>query len=475
MNMDMNAVQTVPSPAHWDLRATPAGELTVGSVGVLSLAQEYGTPLHVIDEKRLLTTARNFRAAVESAYAPSKTRVHFAFKCNSVPAVVRAVQSAGLHAEVMTEYELELALRLGFAGEQIIVNGPCKTEDFLRKSIQSNARLIIVDSLQELQSLMSVAHHLNRTVDILLRVNPDFVPKRMNRGTATGSRKGSAFGLDLKGGEVATALHHLRDSRATVFRGFHFHIGTGIQDPLDYARALKCLSLLTTETRRTGFRIEVLDVGGGFASATTRELTTAELLTYHAFGKLPKPHHHGRTGTFMEFAEVIARAVLDHFPGSALPDLIFEPGRCITSSNQFLLLTVHRVKERKGVGKWLIADGGLSTVTTPTYYEYHEILLCNDVTRPRTEMVTIIGPACFAGDIIYRNKLMPKVTPGEVIAIMDSGAYFTALESSFGFPRPAIVTVSGSSHRLVRTRETFENMTARDLLNWKEGNTKEQP
>ena len=155
---------------------------------------------------------------------------------------------------------------------------------------------------------------------------------------------------------------------------------------------------------------------------------------------------------------------MERFVREELPELLFEPGRCIASAAQFLLLTIHRVKERPGVGRWLIADGGLSTVTLPTFYEYHEVLLCDDVFRPGASRATIIGPACFAGDVIYRNKLMPDVHPGEVIAIMDSGAYFTAMESSFGFPHPAIVAVNGATCTLVRTRETFDEMVNRDVF-----------
>ena len=100
----------------------------------------------------------------------------------------------------------------------------------------------------------------------------------------------------------------------------------------------------------------------------------------------------------------------------------------------------------------------------PTYYEYHEVFLCNDVNRPRTEQATIIGPCCFAADIVYKNKKMPKVYAGEVLAIMDSGAYFTALESSFGFPHPAIIEVNGKSVQVARRRESFYNMIERDRI-----------
>jgi diaminopimelate decarboxylase len=133
--------------------------------------------------------------------------------------------------------------------------------------------------------------------------------------------------------------------------------------------------------------------------------------------------------------------------------------------NQLLLLTIHRTKSRPGIGKWIIVDGGLGTVTLPTYYEYHEVLLCDDVRRPLTEKVSIVGPACFAGDIVYRNRFMPCCEPGEILGIMDSGAYFLAFESSFGFARPAIVSVDCAGVHLVRRRETFEDMMERDCIN----------
>ena len=449
-------------PDAWGLRAGPEGELMIGNHGVVGLAEKFGTPLHVVNESRLIRTAATFNASMAAAY-PGKTSVHYAMKCNSVPAIAEAVHTAGLNVEVMTEFELELALRLGWNPGQIIVNGPCKTRAFLRKCVEGGVRLVIVDSIEELDDLNSEARDFGKASSILLRVNPDFVPRQMNRGTATGSRSGCAFGLDLKGGEVDRALDLLPRYPHVSFRGYHIHIGTGAHDPEVFAGAIRSLKPLIRSSLERGREVKVLDVGGGFASMTTRELTTSELLLYQGFDRFPDIGK-SRSASFDDYATFVTSAVLDIFPAGELPELIFEPGRCIVSSNQFLLLTVHRVKTRDRLPKWLVTDGGLSTVTMPTYYEYHEVLLGNDVNRPRTERASIIGPACFAGDIVYRNKHMPRVYPGEIIAVMDSGAYFTALESSFGFARPAIIAVNGAQCRLIRTRETFEEMIGRDQI-----------
>lgn len=450
-------------PTDWGLGTAVDGRLMIGTVSAVDMARDFGTPLHVLHEERLEATAAGFRRSMEAAYT-GQSSVHYAFKCNSVPAVIEAVRRAGLKAEVMSPFELELALRLGYAGEDIVVNGPGKTPAFLKTAVEHAVRLINVDSLAELALVNEIAQASRKKVDILLRINPDFVPKGMNSGSATGSRKGCAFGLDLKGGEVRAALGLARDMAGVRFRGFHFHIGTGIRDARAYSQVLGRLAPLLLETRAAGFKVDVIDVGGGFASWTTREMSSRELLIYQGFERLPAGAARAGCGSFDDFSGEISRALGRIFPVDELPELISEPGRSIVSPNQFLLLTVSQVKTRPKVRTWLITDGGLGTVTLPTFYECHEVLLADDVRRPRTERVTIVGPVCFASDIVYRNIRMPEVRAGEVIAIMDSGAYFLAQESSFGFPRPAVVAVKRDACRLVRRRETFADLTGRDIL-----------
>jgi diaminopimelate decarboxylase len=440
----------------------PDGELGIGGCSAVELAHTYGTPLHVVDAARLAATAADFQRAFAEAY-PGRVNAHYALKCNSVPGVVRLLRAAGLKAEVMSEFELELALRLGYPGSEVIVNGPCKPESLLRACIAAEVRFVIADSLAELASLDRLGAELGRPVDVLLRINPDFVPRGMNQGSATASRRGCAFGLDLVGGEADRALEWLAQSPWVRCHGLHLHIGTGVDQADDYQRALLRLGPFVERSRQRGLPISVLDVGGGFAARTSREMTQLELLIYQGISRMPAPKDPRRQPAFRDFAVAVADGMKTVF-GRDLPELLLEPGRSIASSSQLLLLTVHAVKERPGAGSWLITDGGLGTVTMPTFYEYHELLLANDPHRARTAKVTITGPVCFSGDIVYRNKLMPRVEPGEVLAVMDSGAYFTALESSFGFPRPAIVVVRDGRHRLTRRRETFADMTLRDDL-----------
>ncbi len=448
-------------PNEWGLSVNDEGMLQINDYNIVNLAGIYGTPLHIVNLPRLVQTGKTFINEIEKIY-PGKTSVHFAFKSNSVPGVVQAIKESGLKAEVMTDYELELALKLGYKGEDIIVNGPCKTWRFLKRSLQAKVRFIVVDSITELAELNQLCHESQITSDVLLRVNPDYIPRGMNSGTATASRKGCAFGLDLKSGEVDKAIENLDGLKSVNFHGFHMNIGTGIRDPKDYYKAIEILFPLFKRTIDRGFNIQCLDVGGGFASFTTREFNTIELLLQQGLKFSPAGIPINDRKEFSDFGHEISKAILEFFSVDDCPELLLEPGRCIVSPNQFLVLTVYRIKERDGVGRWLITDGGLGTNSLPTYYEYHEVFLCNEVNRLSSGHASIIGPCCFAADTVYKNKPMPHIFPGEKIAIMDTGAYFTALESSFGFPRPAIAGVSHEGHLLMRHRENFSEMVQRD-------------
>jgi len=445
----------------WGLESDRDGVLIIGRCNTIDLSNIYGTPLHVVNEERLRATARSFVEAVSLKY-PGKISAHYAFKCNPVPGIIKIIKNAGLKAEVMSEYELMLALKLGFNGSDIVVNGPFKTDKLLTACIENKVRFVNVDSMYELERISKLCNDVGRNIDILLRINPDFVPTGMNKGSATAGRKGSPFGLDLKGGEVRRAFELLGSMKRIMFRGLHLNIGSGIPNADDYRRALLKLKDIVTYAERSGFRIEALDAGGGLGVTSSREMTTLEMLLYQAFDRLPGGRLMNKNISFTGLAEAITRGVTELFGNRQLPELILEPGRCITSPNQILLLKIHQVKERKGIKKWLIADAGIGTLTMPTFYENHEVILCNDVNRKISGKVTITGPGCFAADIVYRNKPMPDISPGEVIAVMDSGAYFTSWESSFGYPRPAIVAAYEGRHSLLREREKFENMISLD-------------
>jgi diaminopimelate decarboxylase len=447
---------------YWDLGSNGKGELLAGGSSCIQLANDYGTPLHVVHEERLSNTCISF---LENIWKyPGKTSVHFAFKCNPVPGIIRIIRSTSIKAEVMSEFELNLALDLGYQGNDIVVNGPFKTDSLIRSCLANGIRLINVDSVSELERIISISKSLGKNADVLLRINPDFIPSGMNRGSAAADRKRSPFGLDLKNGEVRLALGIIKRSGEIRFRGFHLHIGSGIRNVSEFGKAILKIRPAINEAERSGFETEMLDVGGGLGVPDSREMTSFELLKYQAIDQLPRSDGSKLHISFGEYADSVINAVSFIFRNRNLPELIFEPGRCIASPNQLLLLRIHQVKERHNARKWWITDAGIGTLTMPTFYEHHRVILCNDVRRRVSEKVTISGPGCFSADVVYRNIPMPPAKAGELIAILDSGAYFTSWESSFGFPRPAIVSVLNGRPRLLRRRETFNDMVSRDLI-----------
>lgn len=452
----MKLSDNILTPADFGLKSNPTNELLLNRYKLSDLADEFGTPLYVLDVKSLTERAKQFRHCVSSNLLFT-SRVFYPIKCNSVPAVLRAVKNAGLSAEAMTDFELDLAIHCGFEPSEIIVNGPCKTESFLRKCLEYRVHLIVIDSISELKNLIRIQKEIPVQIDVLLRVNPDFVPKDLNKNSATGSRQ-SSFGMNEE--EILRALAILKSHPNLRFQGIHFHIGTGIRNPETYSEVIRKLHRLFGNIQSAGVEIRIVDVGGGFASMTTRELSPFEMMASQAISSYQLTFKRQRFSTCEEYLQEIFLAMSEFF-GSDMPTIYFEPGRCLVSPAQTLLLRVHRIKERNGM-KWLITDGGLGTITMPTYYEYHEMFLCNEFNRVPKEVVTITGPCCFASDLIYKNKLLPRVNEGEVLALMDTGAYFNSLESSFNFYKPAIVAVNGDDCKIVRRRETFSDMIQRD-------------
>ncbi|UCG86478.1 MAG: hypothetical protein JSW71_21700 [Gemmatimonadota bacterium] len=449
----------------WGFTTAEDGALMVGGCAARSLASEYGTPLQVIDELGLTRRARRVRDAFAAAY-PGETVTYFAMKANNTPSVARMVFDQGLEPEVGTPYEWQLARRLGKAPRTIIVNGPNKGP-LLDMATQEGAPagLIVVDGPQELAALSSRCRHSGRRARTLLRINPNVVPRGMNRASATGSRKHSVFGFDTGSGEVASALDSLARSADLEFAGFHCHVGTGIRQSRDYVRPLEIVFDYAALAAQLGLETRVVDIGGGFGVPTSRELDTIEFLLYQALGRLPKPPNPNRFPLIEDFAATVAQTITRECGrrGLDLPRLVIEPGRSIVSGAGLLLLTVGALKPRNGVGTWVVTDGAAGTVAFPLFYEYHEVFLTRAPHAERDRLYTLVGPVCFSADWIYRNKRMPRIEPGDVLAVCDAGAYFTVQESNFGFPRPAIVAVRDGRARLLRRRETFEDMVSRDI------------
>jgi diaminopimelate decarboxylase len=235
-----------------------------------------------------------------------------------VPGIIKIIKDAGLKAEVMSEPELLLALKLGYTGKDIVVNGPYKTDELIITCLRNNVRLINIDSIFELEKINFLCNSLGKETDVLLRINPDFIPAGMNKGSATGGRIGSPFGLDLKGGEVNKALDMIQKMDRIRFKGFHFHIGSGIQHADDYRKVMNKLKSAVNYAGKSGFTVDVLDIGGGLGVPHSREMTTREMLFYQAFDALPSRMPANREVSFSKYAVAITSGMNDLNPADVL-------------------------------------------------------------------------------------------------------------------------------------------------------------
>lgn len=438
-------------PHRWHLTRRD-GALWMEGHALPHLTERFGSPLYVASAPALRANCREMIAA----FAGYPTRVHFSYKTNLVAGVLRVLHAEGVGAEVVDGYELWLAQKLGMSVEDIVFNGPNKSDAELFAAAEAEVGLLVLDGLDEIPRAQAAADHAGRTLRVGLRLCPDIVPRGMNTSSMTGSRK-NQFGIDPA--ELEEALRRLRASPRLRFRGMHAHIGSGIHDLRSFRRAVGTLLDAQLAATRAGFEPDLLDIGGGLGARHSREFTTFEMLWYLGTGRLPAPPAAAPADLVRRYATAVIEALEEgvRTRGLPRPTLVLEPGRALTSDAQVLLLTVGAVRERAGIGSFALADGGAMTVSMMFLSERHTVLLANR-DAPARDVVSVFGRLPSPMDVVYKNLPLPPLVPGDVLAVMDAGAYFTSTATNFGGPRAAVVMVDGEAATIARRRETWDDL-----------------
>jgi diaminopimelate decarboxylase len=448
-------MRQTPDPGCWGL-ARQEGRLAFDGCDLPALAAAHGTPLHVVSARMLRARVRAFRDAF-AAY-PGPVRICFSYKTNRLLGVLRILHAAGCGAEVVNGLELELARALGVAPADIVLNGPCKTDAELALAV-SGAGLVVADGLEEIARLAREAAAAATPVPVALRVCPGVRPRGMNPSSATGARR-AQFGFDLRPGELDEAIRATLAEPALALRGVMAHVGSGIRDLRAVARTVDRLLDALQRVAAAGGRADVLDVGGGLGARLARELTTFELLRYLATGRPPGRGRPAPPDLVQRYGAVVVETVVAGCArrGLPIPTLVLEPGRVLVSDAQLLLLRVGAVRERRGVGRFALTDGGAMTVSMMFLSEQHAMLLANRdaASDGRT---SVFGRLPSPMDVVYRSAHLPRLAVGDLLAVMDAGAYFTATETTFGGARPAVVLID-ETPRLIRRRETLADRIA---------------
>lgn len=419
------------------------GHLVISEIDAIELAEKFGTPLYVMDERRIRENYRRFYRAFSSLWP--RVIVYYALKANSNLAIVKILQSEGAGADVSSENEIKIALKAGIPGERMVFNGNNKRPEELELAVK-NGIMINIDNLQELEFVDKIAARLGKIAAISFRINPDIsVPTHPY--IATGLRE-SKFGLEVESGAALEAYRRAMELKHVKVIGVHSHIGSQILDVDPFEEeARKLMDFVAELKSELGISLEMVDFGGGIG------------IPYRPEDKeLPVE----------VVAERIIKVVKEVVENEKLipPTLAFEPGRYIVGDAGVILTRVGYVKERKNLPTWVSVDAGMNALIRPALYgAYHHIEVANKMKLPNDTEYNIAGPLCESGDFLGKNRKLPKIEPGNILVIFDAGAYGLAMSNQHtAQPRPAMILVNNERAEIIRKRETFEDIIRLDNI-----------
>lgn len=410
---------------------------TIDGVLIADLVSQYGSPLFVYSERKIRKLHRDFRDAFSRRY-PNLT-VAWSYKTNYLDAVCAIMHQEGAIAEVVSEMEYAKARALGVPAEQIIFNGPYKPPAVIEQAVMEGAR-INIDHLDEICDLENAADSRGRRLRVGLRLNLD----------AGVYPQWSRFGFNLETGQAMDAVKRIANGGKLAIDGLHCHIGTFILDPSAYARQAEKMVRFAYEIEdQFGFKVESLDLGGGFPS---RSRLKANYL----------PADVG-VPSVEEFAEHITEALYHNLRPGRFPKLILEPGRAVIDEAGSLVTTVQAVKRLADGTRAYVADAGVNLMFTSFWYK-PEIELDRDVPG-MTENSVIYGPLCMNLDVLDEGVALPPLKRGTRLVLSPAGAYNNTQWMQFIAYRPNVVLVGDNGEvDVIREAEDLSDITRRERM-----------
>jgi len=421
------------------------GELHCENVPAAKLAAECGTPLYVYSKATLL---HHFRQ-VRDAFAPLKPTICYSIKSNGNLNLCKILAKEGCGFDVTSGGELFRAMQAGGNPKDIIYAGVGKTDEEIAEAIRVGIAAFNIESEAEIENIDRIAGQLGKQAIGALRINPDVDPGAKTHIKTTTGKKETKFGVDIERAE--RVFEQYRGLKNLHLGGLHLHIGSPVYEVKPYVDAVtKAIALIDRLTER-GHKIEWLDLGGGFAVNYERP-DQALPVTEHAKALIPllkdKPYR-----------------------------IALEPGRYIVG-NAGILLTKVLYRKTGGEKKFVIIDAAMNDLIRPTLYDsYHFIWPTKpgaaDVPKTRNkdleptdgETVDVVGPICESGDYLAKNRPLPVVKRGDLLAVFTAGAYGFAMSSQYNNrPRAAEVLVDGDTFKVIRRRETYEDLVAAERL-----------
>jgi diaminopimelate decarboxylase len=403
------------------------GVLCCEGVSLEEAARAHGTPLFVYSRASIEDAYR----AYDAAFARVPHRVCYALKANSTGAVLRVLAGLGAGADIVSGGELMAALRAGFPADRIVFSGVGKTDAEIALGVERGIGEFNAESEDEIARVSAAAASASRTMRISLRVNPD-IDARSHPYISTGLKR-NKFGVAI--GEAPAILRRARAMPGIEVSGVQCHIGSQITDLAPLAKAVGEIAALSRALLAEGFPLRTIDLGGGLGID---------------YGSDAPPR-------IAEFAAMVVPLV------EALSlTVLLEPGRSLIARAGVLLTRVVVVKES---GRhFVVVDAGMTELMRPALYDaYHRIEPVTATTAPE-RLSDIVGPVCESADFLARERGFPQVGPGDLLAVRDVGAYGFSMASNYNLrPRAAEAMVDGGRLRLIRRRETCEDMVRTEV------------
>jgi diaminopimelate decarboxylase len=403
-------------------------------VSLLYLAEKYGTPLYVYSAGQILDRYRLF----SDAFAHRDHLICYSVKANSNLSILKLLADKGSGFDIVSGGELERILEVNKkAARRVVFSGVGKTAPEIDLALASGILIFNVESESEVALLAERARKRKVRARVALRVNPD-VFAETHPYISTGLRE-HKFGIDIK---LARGVYQLaKQSRFLEPVGISVHIGSQIQTAEPFGAALEAVANLIRELETDGIRIKFVDAGGGLG------------IDY-----LPGSSAFDPAVSVGKYAAALERSL-----GGLDVRLLLEPGRFLVAQAGALMARVLNVK-RNGAKTFVITDAGMNDLIRPALYQaYHEIVPVIQDAASKPAIVDIVGPVCETGDFFARDRGLPEVKEGDLVAILDAGAYGMSLSSNYNTrPRPAEVLVEGKRARLIRRRETIQDLTRQE-------------
>ena len=407
------------------------GVLCCESVPLTKLADAVGTPAYVYSKAALLDSY----AAYDHAFKDVPHLVCYSIKANSNLGVVSTLAKAGAGADIVSGGELHRALRAGVPPKKIIFSGLGKTRDEMRDALKADILMLNVESVSELRALDEVAREMGVRAPVALRVNPDVDPQT-HPYISTGL-KTSKFGIPIA--EALAVYDEAVRLKGVEVLGVQMHVGSQLTKTTPFADAGARLAALAKMLRERGITISYFDLGGGLGIRYRDE---------------KPPRHEDYAGVLVPLARELGVTV------------VIEPGRSIVG-NAGVLLTRVLYRKTTEAKRFVVVDAAMNDLIRPSFYDaYHEIRPIDEArTTAAVETADVVGPICESGDFLAKDRALPTVAEGDLLALMSAGAYGFAMASNYNArPRAAEVLVDGAGYTIVRRRETYEDLVAGETM-----------